>query len=430
MTEPAPAPLHDAHRQALLDGVYPDMLACVRCGLCLTSCPTYLLTQHEAESPRGRIAMLRGVTEGRLAPTPDLLAHQDTCLVCDACSAVCPVGIHMDPLQVAARAALGPRRVGRRRRLAERVGLRLVLARPSVLRLVVRLLWLYQRLGMRRLARLIGPLRRADALLPPLPSTFVAPRGERHAPTPSATAAPVEVSFFAGCIMTTALAPIDRATVRVLRRAGFAVTNTAGQGCCGALHAHAGDRDTALALARRNIAAFEGDGAAPIVVNSAGCGAMLRHYPRLLRDEPAWAARAVAFAARVRDLSVVLAGRPLAMRPLDATVTYQDACHLAHAQRISREPRTLLRAIPGVTLQEMPESALCCGSAGLYNLTHAATARDLGHRKLDNVRSTGATVVVTGNPGCLLHLRALAAERGDAVSVTHLAELLDEVTAP
>ena len=237
--------------------------------------------------------------------------------------------------------------------------------------------------------------------------------------------------------MSTALADIDRATIRVLQRAGCAVVNTAGQGCCGALNAHAGDLPTAQELARRNIAAFE-QTEGPIVVNSAGCGAMLKDYAHHLRDDPQWAERAEAFSARVRDVTELLATRIGAVgepslplrRPLQASVTYQDPCHLAHAQRITQQPRKLLRAIPGLELREMAESALCCGSAGIYNVTNPGESRQLQQRKLDHALATGAAVIATANPGCLLQLRSGLAERGSAVQVKHVVELLDEASAP
>jgi glycolate oxidase iron-sulfur subunit len=231
--------------------------------------------------------------------------------------------------------------------------------------------------------------------------------------------------------MSTAMADVDRATIRVLQRAGCDVTNTAEQGCCGALNAHSGDLETAKTLARRNMAAFERDGEAPIVVNSAGCGAMLKDYGHHFRDDPEWAARAAAFSVRVKDVTELLAGRDLPMRrALDVAVTYQEPCHLAHAQRITQPPRLLLRSIPGLELREMAESSLCCGSAGVYNLTNPKESQQLQQRKLDHAVATKAQVIVTANPGCLIQLQSGLAERGDQVQVKHVVELLDEATAP
>lgn len=421
------------HGQSLLLGEYDNMLACVRCGLCLTSCPTYVLTLHEAEGPRGRIAMARALAEGHLTVTPDLVAHELNCLVCEACTAICPAGVHMEPIQVALRATLA---AGRHepwwRRLTRALAYRAALADMRRLRRGVRLLWLAQRLGLVWLARRSGLLRlhglsRAAAMLPPLPRRFLVPRGETY-PALNGGEAPQRVLFFAGCVMSTMLAEIDRASIRVLQRAGCTVVNPAGQGCCGALHAHDGDLETARALARQTIAAFAGE--EPVIVNSAGCGAMLKGYAHLLRDDPAWAERAAAFAARVRDFTEFLAERPPPLRrEVRAVATYQDPCHLLHAQRISRQPRELLRAVPGLELKEMGDGGLCCGSAGVYNLTHPKQARRLGEQKVAQALATGARVLITANPGCLLHLRALLAEQGHTMRVRHIAEVLDEATA-
>ena len=290
-----------------------------------------------------------------------------------------------------------------------------------------------KRSGLRWLARHSGMLRLlgvegAERLLPDLPARFVVPCGETYPSAASDSASPQPAALFAGCVMSTALAAVDRATVRLLQRAGFAPSNPAGQGCCGALHAHSGD-GRFRALARANIAAFERS-EGPIVVNSAGCGAMLKDYAHHFRDDPDWAARARVFSARVRDVSEVLAGHELALpNPVEARVVYQDACHLLHAQRISRQPRDLLRRVPGVALHEVAEPGLCCGSAGVYNLTNPVQSRQLQQRKLDHALAAAPDVIVTGNPGCLLQLQAGLAERGSRVRVRHLVELLDEASA-
>jgi glycolate oxidase iron-sulfur subunit len=411
------------------------MLSCIRCGQCLTSCPTYLLSMNEAEGPRGRIALMRALVEGHMPLTPDLVEHEQSCLVCDACTAVCPAGVHMDPMQVALRAAIEPRLPrSAAARLARRVGFGL-LADLGRLRLAVRLLALAQALRLPALAERLGLLRllRLDGAAAFLPdrveTSFLVPAGERY-PAEGA-GAPTPVAFFAGCVMSTALADVDRATIRVLQRAGCAVSNTAGQVCCGALHAHGGELAAARELFKRNVVAFEREGDAPIVVNSAGCGAMLKDYGHHLRDEPEWAERARRVSARVVDATQLLAGRELPMRrALDLVATYQDPCHLAHAQRITQPPRALLRSIPGLELREMAESTLCCGSAGVYNLTNPRESAQLQRRKLDHALATGAGVIATANPGCLLQLRAGLRERRSDVQVRHVVELLDEASAP
>jgi glycolate oxidase iron-sulfur subunit len=427
-----------ADERALLRAEYSNLLACVRCGLCLTSCPTYVLTLNEAEGPRGRVGMMRALADGELDVTPDLVEHELNCLVCDACSAVCPAGVHMDPLQVALRGAL-ERQVPRPTTASwlRRFTFGHVFASMRTLRTLACLLWLYQRSGLQWLVRRLGVLQRlgladTERLLPAIDRPFVEPRGQRYPAEPSAVRGET-VQLFAGCIMSTALADLDRATIRVLQRAGRDVELPAGQGCCGALNAHGGDLPRALELARRTIAAFETSEAAPIVVNSAGCGAMLKDYAHQLRDDPAWAERARAFSARVRDLTEVLtASRPLPMRhPIRQRVAYQDACHLAQAQRIKEPPRALLRQIPGLELVELREPNLCCGSAGVYNVTNPNEAGALRDRKVDHIRWSGAELVVTANPGCLLQLRAgLARDAGTKVEVKHLAELLDLASTP
>jgi glycolate oxidase iron-sulfur subunit len=407
---------------------YDNMLACVRCGLCLTSCPTYVLSLQEAEGPRGRVGMARALAEGHLQITPDVLQHEANCLVCDACSAVCPAGVHMDPLQVVLRAALEPKQ--RRKwhvRLLRKIVFEQLFTDMARFRLLVRLLWIYQKSGLRWLARSLGVLKlmrmqAMDDLLPSLPGSFVTPHSETYG------TGSTNVAFFAGCVMSTALADIDKATIRVLTRAECTVSNPRQQGCCGALHAHGGDLPTALRLARANIEAFEQtDG--PIVVNSAGCGAMLKDYAHHFRADPAWAERARAFSRRVKDVSEVLSGiQPT--KPLNKRVVYQDACHLLHAQRISRQPRDLLRTIPELDLKEIAESGLCCGSAGIYNVTNPVESQQLQQRKLDNALAVDPEIIVTGNPGCLLQLQGGLKARGSKVEVKHLVELLDEATRP
>ncbi|HEY7066981.1 MAG TPA: heterodisulfide reductase-related iron-sulfur binding cluster [Chloroflexota bacterium] len=440
----------------LLGAEYENMLRCIRCGLCLSVCPTYQLTLLEEESPRGRIAMARAATEGYLPLTPDFVQHEESCLLCEACTAVCPAGVRMEELGVAVRATLAaqapPR--SRRARLGQRLGFWL-LADLGRLRRLLGLLRLYQRSGLQALVRRTGLLRLlgladAEGYLPRLDAPFLVPQGQvwepRRLPVPpqhwegqGGPSSPPggqgdarrRVALFAGCVMSTAFAATDRATARVLAANGVRVEAPAGQGCCGALHAHGGDREGARALARRNVAAFEAGGYDAVVVSAAGCGAMLKEYGHLLADDPAWAERAAEFAGRVRDLSEYLAAlgpEPPSGR-VETTVTYQDPCHLAHAQRVRRQPRALLQQVPGLRLVEMAESDLCCGSAGVYNLTHPETAEQLQARKLDNVAATGAPVVVTANPGCLLQLQAGAARRGLDVQVRHIADVLDEAYA-
>jgi glycolate oxidase iron-sulfur subunit len=442
--------------------------ACVRCGLCLPHCPTYLETLRETSSPRGRIHLIQSVSEGRLSLTsPGFVGQMYQCLDCRACEDVCPSGVQYGKLVEAARAQIerarqrparrsrecgrpasaraAPRR-GRpqHQRLLRWMVFAGLFAHLRLFRLVNRLLFLYQRGGLQWLARKTGilkllRLREMEALLPPLPARFFVPRGQRNEASANAGDGQprARVALFAGCIMSTAFAETDRATVRVLAANGCEVHVPAGQGCCGALTVHAGDLDRARAHARQTIAAFERlEASAPveaIIVNAAGCGVALKEYGHLLREDPAFAERAAAFSAKVQDITEFLGELEqrgllnLAMRPLNLKVTYQEPCHLAHAQHVSDQPRRLLRLIPGLELVEMRESALCCGSAGIYNITQPEMSRRLLKRKMGHALATGADVIVSANPGCILQLQAgVRAAEGPSVRVAHIVDLLDE----
>lgn len=421
--------------------------ACVRCGLCLPHCPTYLETLRETSSPRGRIHLIQSVSEGRLSLTsPGFVGQMYQCLDCRACEAVCPSGVQYGKLVEAARAQI--ERAPQRSRPLHQRALRWVVfagvfAHLRLFRLVNRLLWLYQRGGLQWLARKAGILKllrlqEMEALLPPLPARFFVPRGQRSVAASNAEDGQprARVALFAGCIMSTAFAETDRATARVLAANGCEVHVPAGQGCCGALTVHAGDLDRARIQARKTIAAFERlEASTPveaIIVNAAGCGAALKEYGHLLREDPAFAERAAALSAKVKDITEFLGEleqRGLLnrmMRPLNLKVTYQEPCHLAHAQRVSDQPRRLLRAIPGLELVEMRESALCCGSAGIYNLTQPEMSRRLLKRKMGHALATGAEVIVSANPGCILQLQAGVRTAGRAARVAHIVDLLDE----
>jgi glycolate oxidase iron-sulfur subunit len=410
---------------------YDNALSCIRCGLCLSVCPTYQITMAEEESPRGRIAMARAVAEGVLPVTPDFVEHSQSCLLCEACTAVCPAGVRMETLGVAVREVIGQRgRGGLRRRLALKLGLDGLLGSMRRFRFACRMAWLYQRSGLRRLARSSGLLKLlgladAEALLPEMPGRFLVPRGQTWRP-PAGRAVTRRVALFTGCVMSTAFAATTEATARLLARRGCEVVAVTGQGCCGALYLHSGEVEGARRLARTNVAAFDPTAFDAIVVNSAGCGSTLKGYGHLL--DGAADERARAFAGKVRDITEYLAELPadVPLGELAMAVTYQEPCHLAHAQRITQQPRRLLRAIPGLELREMRESALCCGSAGIYNLTHEEMAGRLLNRKLDNAQATGASAIVTANPGCLLQLQGGLRNRGGAMRVVHIVDLLDE----
>jgi glycolate oxidase iron-sulfur subunit len=292
---------------------------------------------------------------------------------------------------------------------------------------------LYQRTGAHRLVKRSGLLGRvglveAERLMPEMSDHFVVPKGQTY---PAAGARRGRVALLTGCVMSTAYAAVHEATIRVLTRNGFEVTLAADQQCCGALNVHAGDAEGGRRLARQNVEAFDRPEFDAIIVNAAGCGAALKEYGHLLHDDPEYAQRAAALASRTRDAIEFLADCGLSAQPgaLPLTVTYQEPCHLAHAQRISRQPRALLAAIPELHLREMPESSMCCGSAGIYNLLQPEMSSQLLERKLDNALSTGAEAIVSANPGCMLQLSAGLLARGDERPVVHLMTLLDRAYA-
>src|SRR5262245_9724493 len=412
---------------------------CVHCGLCLSSCPTYRETGLEMFSPRGRIYLMKAVAEGRIGMESEVFQEQmSACLNCRACEAVCPSGVQYGQILEASRTQLEQARA--EGRLPPHPGLvklmrfgafGLMFRRLALLRLFSRLMGLYQRTGAQALVRRVGILKllgleETEALLPPISERFVVPQGQIY---PAEGQARHHVALLAGCIMSTAFAEVHEATIRVLQKNGCEVVLPPDQGCCGALHVHGGDMEGGRELARRNIAAFEGMGLDAIIVNAAGCGSTLKEYGHLLHDDPDWAARASAFAAKIKDVTEFLASIDLNTRdlkPLNISVTYQEPCHLAHAQRIAAQPRRLLKAIPGLTLKEMHESSLCCGSAGIYNVTQPEMAARLGNRKLDNAQATGADVLVTANPGCHLQLAGGLRRRGSPMRVRHIVEVLDE----
>ncbi len=398
--------------------------ACVHCGLCLNACPTYLELGTEMDSPRGRLHLIRALADHTLALDAEVVRHLDLCLGCRACETACPSGVRYGEILGEARAWIERRhgrpwwdRLRRRAVLATfpyRGRLRVLLALADVARMIG--LW-----------PLIARRVPGAALLPRERGTFAA--GAFH---PAHGDERMRVGLLTGCVGDALLSDVNAAAVRVLTARGIAVVVPPGQGCCGALHLHAGDATTARQWARRTLAAFPAELDA-VVVTAAGCGAMLKEYVALLADEPAWAARARRFAAQVRDVTELLATLPApaggaGRMPAGAPrrITYHDACHLAHAQGVRAQPRALLATLAGVELVELGEADVCCGSAGSYNLTETAMARRLGERKIDHILATGAECVAVANPGCALQIRAGLAARGAAVRVAHPVELLAE----
>jgi glycolate oxidase iron-sulfur subunit len=407
---------------------------CVRCGLCLPTCPTYVETLVETSGPRGRIALIKAVSEERLDLTSPGFVHQmSECLDCRACEAVCPSGVAygrlLEPARTQVQRAIGPRQPWHVRALRWFL-LGRVFSSMALLRFVAGMLRLAQRLGLQSLARASGLLRLlhledADALAPRISERFFVPRDQRWEAEGKRKAT---VFMHAGCVMHVAFAHVDEATVRVLQKAGCDVVAPSAQGCCGAINVHAGEMDRGRELAKRNIEAFERSGADIYVINAAGCGSALKEYGHLFDEDVEWKERATAFSARVRDITEWLdeVGISSALGPIERTVTYQEPCHLVHAQRIAGAPRRLLAQIPGLRLREMPESSLCCGSAGIYNLTQPDMAQRLQKRKVANIMIVEPDVVVTANPGCALQVAAGLREAGAERPVKHIVELLDE----
>jgi glycolate oxidase iron-sulfur subunit len=400
-----------------------DLATCISCGLCLNDCPTYRVLDDEADSPRGRVQLIRELVSSTGSPDASLAGHLEACLVCRACETACPSGVPFGRIMEGAREELREREQPRVLGAAvRRIGLRTI-TRQGRLRVATRLLDLYVRSGAQRAVRATGLLPKALATME---SLAMKAEGPPYRPVERPDA---DTAFFAGCIMRTAFGDTERATVRMLERSGRRVSACLEQTCCGALHAHAGDGETARELARLNIDAFSGDDS-PIVVNAAGCGAHLKAYGDVLAGDPAWAARAAAFAARVRDASqAVTASAVTAPAPEPIRVVYQDACHLAHGQKIRREPRALLGAVPNVTIVPIADAERCCGSAGIYNLTHPEVAGELQRQKVLSILAAQPDIVVSANPGCMLQVQAGLRAAGSDVPVVHLMRFLDDPSA-
>ena len=410
-----------------------DLYKCVHCGLCLNVCPTYTELLVEPESPRGRIALMKAVSEGRLEMTPRVVSHWELCLQCRACEAICPSGVPYGRLMEHTRAQL--HQTGRftlKQRLVNRVMLRLLLPHQGRLRFLMGLLRLYQRSGLQWLVRksrvlvlIPGPLKSIEAQSPTAAKRFFGPSAQVF---PARDQKRARVAVLSGCIMPLVHANAMDATVRVLQRNGCEVVAPKGQGCCGALNAHGGDLEMARQMARRNIDVFLAANVDSVVVNSAGCGAAMKEYGELLRDDPAYHEKATRLAKMTCDVTEYLVKLPFQppKAALKRRVTYQDACHLAHAQRIKAQPRQVLASIPGVEFVEMADSDRCCGAAGVYSYVHTDMAQRLLKSKVAAAAATRAEVVTTANPGCAMHIQAGLKRSGVDAEMRYVVELLDE----
>jgi glycolate oxidase iron-sulfur subunit len=404
---------------------------CVHCGFCLPVCPTWQSWQEEMDSPRGRIDLFRALEDGRVAMSPIVAEHFDRCLGCMACMPACPSGVRYDHVIEAARV-----RVERelRRTPADRLHRAFVFAlfpRPGRLRAAAFLLWAWHATGLRRLAHRLGLLRFSrrlaalEALAPPVSLRDLTARLPER--TPARGAPRLRAGLVAGCVQRVFFPGVNAATVRVLAAEGVDVVVPRGQGCCGALSLHAGREDEARRFARALIERFEREAIDVVVVNAAGCGSHLKDVAALFAGDAGFAPRARAFAARVKDVSELLASMPPRARraALRARVAYHSPCHLGHAQRVIEPPRALLRTIPELELVEIPDGEQCCGSAGVYNLVEPESAAEIGRRKAEAVLSTRATLLASANPGCSLHIRRMLAEWGADLRAAHPIEILD-----
>lgn len=430
-----------------LEAEMDKLLACVHCGLCLSHCPTYVHLGDENDSPRGRLYLMRAVAEGRLEPVAGAFTrHIDLCLGCRACETACPSGVRYGHLLESARKEIADAPTGKRTWLDRvmRLVINHIFTSPRRLRVLFSVARWLRGSGLIELSMEAGvfsalpittqkalamlvvtkPVRYGDGRRPlqrPMP------RGLETAPTNSTPAGPlIRTALFAGCVVRELFAHTNDATQSVLAANGCDVRDPLNQVCCGALHAHAGELDTARRLARINIETFERETYDAIIVNAAGCGAMLKEYAELLADDETYHARAQAFSAKVKDISEFLAEnsfRP-GTRPLNLRVTYDAPCHLHHAQRVTRAPIDLIRQLPGVEFVPLPQAEVCCGSAGIYNLIHPELADEILATKLEFIRSTGADVLLTGNAGCLMQIGSGARLNHLDIIVMHPIELI------
>ncbi|MCH7895676.1 MAG: heterodisulfide reductase-related iron-sulfur binding cluster [candidate division NC10 bacterium] len=403
-------------------------LDCVHCGFCLPTCPTYLVLGNEMDNPRGRIYLMRAVDEGKAKITDRFVEHMNLCVLCRACETACPSGVKFGFIMEAARGQIErnyqyPPKERRFRKFI--LDTFTDLGRMSTLTSLLRF---YQKLGLQKLARssgvlgFFGRLGKMEALLPPIPDRQELPevmpaKGEKRG----------RVGLLMGCAQRFFLPQVNEATARVLAENGFEVVIPKDQACCGSLLVHEGERERGKGFARKTIDVFERASVDFIVVNAAGCGSVMKEYWELLHNDPVYRERAEAFSKKVRDASELIAQADLngRLRELKLKVTYHDACHLAHGQKVRLQPRKILKAIPGVQLVELAESDFCCGSAGVYNLLEPDVAQKFLDRKIDRIKETGAEVVVSANPGCTFQIEKGLKEQGLNIRVLHPMEVLD-----
>lgn len=412
---------------------YQTKLAqCIHCGLCLQACPTYAVFGTEMDAPRGRIALMRAASEGRINLeefTDSFATHLSLCLACRACETACPSGVKYGILIDGAQAAISMnRQVGALERFVRWLGLRQMMPNLGLLKLIARAMWLYEITGVQKIVRALNflpkPLKAMEAILPPIEPTY----RDYRAPAPAIGQKRGEVAFFIGCIQEAFLAQVNEATIRVLQRNGYEVHFPPGQTCCGAAQIHQGEHALARDLARRNIDAFLARDYAAVISNAGGCGATLKdELAHLFHDDPVYFEKAKKFAAKVKDISEFLA-TDLVVKPtgkVKARVTYSDSCHLRHVQKIVKPPRELLKNIPGIELVELKLPDRCCGSAGVYNIVQADTADAILDAKMEDIASTGADWIIASNIGCQMQLIAGVRKAKLKMPVYHVVQVLD-----
>lgn len=419
---------------------YDETFQCVQCGYCLPACPTYQVLDKESASPRGRIALVKAAAEGKIDVLEHLAGPIDLCLGCRACEVACPSGVKYGTILEGSRQAIqsSMESAGEQKAFVRRVRrfvFKSLFPFPNRLKAVSGLIWLYQKSGLQQIAHILGLSKRLpyhlgefEKALPEVSSpfsfvrrnTFVSAKRERKA----------KAAFFAGCVMDSLFFETNQKSIDLLSLVGCDVVLPQTQTCCGALHAHAGELEQAKELAKRNIEAFERTGADWYINNAGGCGAMLAEYDHLLADEPAWAERAKEFVKKSRDISVVLneLGPLPFQKEIPKRITYQDSCHLRNVQKVVSPPRQLLRSIPGAEVVELPGADGCCGSAGIYSLVQYETSMKILDLKMEAVRETNASLLVTSNPGCLLQMRMgiQRAKLEEQMKAVHLVDLLHE----
>ena len=413
---------------------------CIHCGLCLPTCPTYALTNLERSSPRGRIRLIKSVVEKKLPISKEFIYEMDFCLDCQACETACPAGIKYGSLVEAARAQIYQGKYGSKIEwLLKKILLSWMFAQHERLKFISRILRLYQRTGLQTITENYGLLRAISkklyalqSLAPKISNAFSSEMlAEIILPK---TKVQYSVIFLSGCIMDVAFSDINDDTIQLLLQHGCKVIIPKGQRCCGSLQAHNGDIDGARESARHNIELFSQFDSDYLVMNSAGCGAFMKEYGELFADDPAMKEKAKFVSKRTRDITEFLteigfiqSGKKFSTRYAGKRITYHDACHLIHSQKISEQPRELIRSVPGIEFIELPEAAWCCGSAGIYNITHFDSSMQFLKRKIENIRKVDPDIIVMGNPGCMLQLQYGLRNEGLEIELLHTATFLRRV---